>query len=194
MLDDPRVRRGIEWLTTYSRFDDGDGPAPTGRPYDGWEMCWGRHTCHMGAVKTLKALAEIPPPQRSAEVRRTLEQGSEFMLKHHIFKRSHDLARASKPSWKRFGFPLMYQTDVLEILGIVAGLGRLDERAREALELVASKRGADGRWNLQESFNGRFVVDIETKGEPSRWVTLRALRVLNDAHAVGLGGSRLLFG
>ena len=189
MLHDPRVRRGIEWLTTYSRFDDGEGPAPTGWPYDGWEMCWGRHSCHMGVVKTLKALAEIPPPQRSAEVRRTLEQGSEFMLKHHIFKRSHDLARVSKPGWKRFGFPLMYQTDVLEILGILTRLDRLDDRAAEALQLVASKQDAEGHWNLQDSFNDRFVVDIEAKGQPSRWITLRALRVLKNAPALATGAA-----
>ena len=119
MLDDSRVQAGIDWLTKYMRFDDGDADAdglPTGWPYDAWEMCWGRHTCHMGVVKALKALAEIPPQRRSAEVRRTLDQGSEFMLRHHVHKRSHDLTRVSKPGWKRFSFPLMYQTDVLEIL------------------------------------------------------------------------------
>ena len=77
MLDDPRVQAGIDWLTKYMRFDDGDGAAPTGWPYDGWEMCWGRHTCHMGVAKALKALAEIPSQRRSAEVWRTLDQGSE---------------------------------------------------------------------------------------------------------------------
>jgi len=41
MLDDPRVQRGIEWITTYQRFDDSVGEAPTGWPYDRWEMCWG---------------------------------------------------------------------------------------------------------------------------------------------------------
>jgi hypothetical protein len=187
MLDDPRVQRGIEWLTTYARFDDGDSEAPTGWPYDRLEMCWGRHSCHMGAVKTLKALAEIPPERRSAEVRRTLEQGSEFILKHHVHKRSHDLTRDSKPGWRRFSFPLMYQTDVLEILGILARLGRHDERACEALELVAARQDVDGRWKLQDTFNGRFVVDIEAKGEPSRWITLRALRVLNDSAALRAG-------
>ena len=182
MLDDPRLQRGIEWLTTFMRFDDGDDGSPTGWPYDGWEMCWGRHTCHMGVAKALKALAEIPPQRRSAEVRRTLDQGSEFILRHHVHKRSHDLAHASKPGWKRFGFPLMYQTDVLEIMGILTKLGRAgDERAREARELVASKQNAEGRWKLEDTFNGRFVVDIEAKGQPSRWITLRAMRVLKDA-------------
>ena len=180
LLDDPRVQAGIDWLTTFMRFDDGDGAPPAGWPYDGWEMCWGRHTCHMGVVKALKALSAIPPQRRSPAVRRTLEQGSEFLLAHHVHKRSHDLTRVSKPGWKRFGFPLMYQTDVLEILGILTTLGRAgDERAREARDLVAAKHDAQGRWRLENTFNGRFVVDIEAKGQPSRWITLRALRVLN---------------
>lgn len=187
MLDDPRVQRAIDWLTTYARFDDGEGDAPTGWPYDVWEMCWGRHSCHMGAVKTLKALAQIPPERRSAEVRRTLDQGTEFVLRHHVHRRSHDLRRDSKPGWRRFGFPLMYQTDVLEILGILTRLRCLDERAGEALELVVSKQDADGRWKLQDTFNGRFVVDVEAKGQPSRWITLRALKVLNDVSALDAG-------
>jgi hypothetical protein len=179
MLDDTRAQAGVDWLTTYMRFADGECESPTGWPYDRFEMCWGRHTCHMGVVKALKALAEIPPERRSPAVRRTLDDGTEFVLKHHVFKRSHDLSKTSKPGWKRFSFPLMYQTDVLEILGILVKLGRAgDERAREARALVASKADAKGQWRLQQTFNGRFVVDIETKGEPSRWVTLKALSAL----------------
>jgi len=179
MFDDPRVQAGVDWIATWQRFDDGEGEAPTGWPHDRYEMCWGRHTCHMGVVKALKALAEIPPERRSPAVRRTLDDGAEFMLRHHVFKRSHDLAKTSKPGWRRFSFPLMYQTDVLEILGILAKLERAgDERAREARALVASRADAQGRWRLQQTFNGRFVVDIETKGEPSRWVTLKALQAL----------------
>jgi len=179
MLDDPRVRRAVDWITTYQRFDDGDDDdAPTGWPYEPLEMCWGRHTCHMGAVKALKALVEIPPERRSPEVRRTLAGGVEYVLRHHVHKRSHDLKRDAKPGWRRFGFPLMYQTDVLEILGLLTRLGVRDERMDEALALVAAKQDAQGRWKLQSTFNGRFVVDIEAKGEPSRWITLRALQVL----------------
>ena len=81
-LDDPRVRRAIDWITTCQRFDDADGDAPTGWPYDPGEMCWGRHTCHMGAIKALKALAEKPPERCSSEVRRTLADGVEFRLRH----------------------------------------------------------------------------------------------------------------
>ena len=178
MLDDPRVRRAIDWITIYQRFDDGEGDAPTGWPYEPLEMCWGRHTCHMGAVKALKALAEIPPERRSPEVRRTLAAGVEYLLRHYVHKRSHDLKRDAKPGWRRFGFPLMYQSDVLEILAILTRLGVRDERMDEALALVAAKQDAQGRWKLASTFNGRFVADIEAKGRPSRWITLRALQVL----------------
>ena len=181
MLDDPRVQRGVEWITTYQRFDDGEGEAPIGWPYDRWEMCWGRHTCHMGAVKALKALAAIPPDRRSPEVERTLANGAEFMLRHHVHKRSHDLAKVSKPGWRHLGFPLMYQTDILEILGILTELGYRDERMQEAIRLVAGKADTHSRWNLESTFNDRFIVPIEAKGEPSRWVTLQALRVLKAA-------------
>jgi len=64
--DHPAVARAVRWITTYQRFDDGADPSPRGWPYDQWEMCWGRHSCHMGVVKALKALAEIPSKQRSA--------------------------------------------------------------------------------------------------------------------------------
>jgi hypothetical protein len=100
------------------------------------------------------------------------------MLIHHVHKRSHDLRRVSKPGWLRFGFPLMYQTDILEILGILTGLGYRDERMQEAIDRVLLKQDKRGRWKLESTFNGRFVADIEEKGKPSKWVTLNALRVL----------------
>lgn len=177
MLDDPRVQAAIDWIVTYQRFDDGDGD-PSGWPYDRYEMCWGRHTCSMGVVKAIKGLAEIPPGRRSAAVEATLDGAAEFMLVHHVHKRSHDLAKVSKPGWRRFGFPRMYQTDVLEILWLLTQLGYRDPRMDEALDLVCAKRGKNGRWNLDDTFNDRFSVPIETLGQPSRWVTLRALEVL----------------
>ncbi len=178
-LADFRVERGVDWITRYQRFDDGDGPRPRGWPYDLSEACWGRHTCHMGVVKTLKALAEIPPAERSAPARETIERAAEYLLHHHVYRRSHDLSQVSKTEWLDFGFPLMWNTDALEILGLLSRLGYgTDERLAAALNLVLSKRGADGRWLLETTFNGRTRVRIERQGEPSKWVTLQALRVL----------------
>ena len=85
MADDPRVHRGVDWLTTYQRFDT-DGPAPSGWPYLR-EPCWGRHTCHMGVVKALKALAVLPAPSRTPAVERRIADGCEYLLRHHVHKR-----------------------------------------------------------------------------------------------------------
>ena len=51
-------------------------------------MCWGKHSCHMGEEKTLKALAEIPSAQRKEEVKKTISQGVEYLLQHHLYKKS----------------------------------------------------------------------------------------------------------
>lgn len=177
-LNDPRVERGINWITKYQRFDDGEGPVPKGWPYDKATSCFSKHSCHMGAAKALKALAAIPVEKRSEDVKRTIEAGAEYFLIHHIYKKSHDLSRVSKPGWQKFGFPLMYQTDALELLDILSSLGYNDERMQEAIDLVVSKQNAFGRWSLDSTFNGRFQTSIEQKGKPSKWVTLNALKVL----------------
>jgi len=176
--DDPRVKRGLEWLTTYARFDDGNARVPKSWPYERWKQCWGKHSCHSSAAKILQALAEIPAGKRSAEVRRTIEAGAEYFLRHHIFKRSHDLQREIKPKWTKFGFPTMWDCDALEVFGILAMLGYRDPRMQAAANLILAKQDENGRWPLENTYNGRFQVDIEKKGKPSKWVTLHAIRAL----------------
>lgn len=178
-LTDPRVKGGIEWITTYQRFDDRIAEPPKGWPYDRLKTgCFSRHTCHMGAVKTLKALAEIPENKQTTAVKKTIEKGAEYFLLHHVFKSSHHLDRVPKPGWLKFGFPLMYQTDVLEILGILTKLGYKDQRMQEAIDILVSKQDTNGRWNLENTFNGRYQVNIEKKEKPSKWITVHALQVL----------------
>jgi hypothetical protein len=177
-LGDERVERGIDWLTRCLRFDDGDSSPPTDWPYGHWDICYGRHSCFMGVVKGLKALAEIPAERRSASVRRTIADGVEFLLRHHVYKRSHNLKRMAKPGWTHFGFPRMYQTDVLEVMLVLRSLGVRDERMADALALIQSKRAADGRWHMEDSFNGKFQVDVERQGQASKWLTLHALCVV----------------
>jgi len=179
-LGDPRVKSGIKWITKYQRFDDGEAFPPKIWPYSKATSCFGKHSCHMGVVKSLKALTEIPVENRSKDVIDSIERGVEYLLKHHIHKRSHELSKVSKPGWLRFGFPLMYQTDVLEILGILTSLGCKDPRMQEAVDLVISKQDEKGRWNLESTFNGRFQTTIEQKGNSSKWVTLNALRALKN--------------
>lgn len=183
-LDDPRVQAAIDWINRYQRFDDADGTgAPAGWPYDRLAPCFGKHSCHMGAAKALKALAEIPKTKRDSKTQATLEAGAEYFLKHHIYKKSHDLTKVSKPGWLKFGFPLMYQTDALEIFGILAKLGYRDERMHEAADLVVSKQDEMGRWKLENTINGKTQAPIESQGQPSKWITLKALTALKHYYS-----------
>jgi hypothetical protein len=177
-IDDPRVQQGIEWISKYQRFDDEIETAPKGWPYDKFKNCYGKHTCHMGAVKALKALAEIPANKRTKAVKNTINQGAEYLLKHNVYKRSHDLSQVIKPFWLRFGFPLMWNTDAMEILGILIKLGYHDDRMRDAIELMISKQDEQSRWKMEKSYNNRLLVGFEKDGKPSKWLTLNALRVL----------------
>jgi hypothetical protein len=182
-LQDVRVQKSIDWITQYQRFDDGISPPPKGGPYDRFVACWGEHSCHMGVVKTVKALAEIPSHLRSEDVKHTIAEGVEYILNHHIHKKSHDLSKVSKPGWLHLGFPLMYQDDILEVLGVLTRLGVHDERMQEAVDVLISKQDELGKWKLESTFNGRFQTNIEQKGKPSKWITLNALKVLKKYYS-----------
>jgi len=175
---DGRVAKALEWIAATQRFDDGDGNPPGEWPWAGFEVCYGRHTCHMGAAKALKAFAEVPEDERSPAVRAAVAAGVEYFLAHRVFRRSHDLSAVARPGWLKFGFPLMYGTDALELAWVLARLGCRDGRLGEAIDLVRSKRGSDGRWRLENTFNGKYPVPVGEKGKPSKWVTLRALETL----------------
>jgi len=177
-LGDPRVQKGINWITNYQRFDDGKQDLPKDWPYKAHKACFSKHSCHMGAVKALKALAEIPTSKRSTKVKNTIDQAVEYLLIHHIYKKSHNYSKVSKPSWLELGFPHMYQSDILEILDILTRLGIKDKRMQDAVDILISKQDKDGKWNLERTFNGRFLVNIEKVDMPSKWITLNALKVL----------------
>lgn len=177
---DARLQSAIDWILRYQRADDNTDSPPTGGLYDRFEGCFGKHTCFMAVAKTLKALAALPPDLRTPEIRSKINELAEFFLIHHIHMKSHHLDEVAKPGWLKFGFPLMYQTDVLEILSLFADLGIHDPRLSEALGVVRAKQTDSGRWNLENTFNGKTTVNIEKKGAQSKWITLRALRVLKE--------------
>jgi hypothetical protein len=185
-IEDSRVQRGIKWITTYLRCDDGDGRPPKSWPYERYPQCWGKHTCHMGVIKMLRALAEIPINKRSPEVKQSIAKAAEYFLTHHVYKRSHDLSQAGKTQWLAAGFPLMWGTDALEILGTLTKLGYRDERMQSALDLIIAKQDAKSRWPLEKSLNGRMQVRIERKGQPSKWITLKAMSALKAFYGPAL--------
>ena len=79
---------------------------------------------------------------------------------------------------------LSYTSDILEALEVLARLGRArDPRLSNAIEFVRQKaEDRQGRWRLEHTLNGKMWVNIEQRGKPSKWVTLRALRVLKAVH------------
>ena len=94
--------------------------------------------------------------------------------------RSLSTGEVIDPDWTRFSFPPRWHYDVLRGLGYLrrAGVGP-DPRVAEAIDLVAGKRDPDGRWPLENPHAGKVHFNLEDgAGQPSRWNTLRALRVL----------------
>lgn len=177
-LGDPRVQHGIDFILKYQRFDDGIKGFPKEWPHERRKNCWGTHTCHMGVVKQLKALAEIPPDKRSDEINDYINKAAEFMLIHNIYKQSHNLDLIAKQEWTQFGFPLMWKIDVLDVFDLLLKLGYKDDRMQDAIDLVLAKQNENGRWILEKSFNTRMQVKIEQLGKESKWITLLALRVI----------------
>ena len=115
----------------------------------------------------------------SSEVDATRKAGEEYLLERRLFRRK-STGEVVDRGYLEFAFPYYWHYDVLRALDYFrrAG-GKPDPRLEEAVELVRSKRQADGRWLLDRIHPGRVFFDIETVGEPSRWNTLRALRVLD---------------
>ena len=83
-----------------------------------------------------------------------------------------------KAGWTRFGFPLFYQSDLLEVMDTLTKLQIKDVRMKEAIDIILDTQQKDGKWLLKDTFNGKMWVDIEKKNKPSKWITLRALYVL----------------
>jgi hypothetical protein len=126
----------------------------------------------------LKALAEVPEEERTPGMRSKVEEGVEFLLAQRIFYRPPELKEISRKNWLTFGFPLMWNTDLVEILGTLGKLGVRDERMDQAIEVVLSRQGENGRWKQENHFSGRFITTVETNGRDSKWVTLNAMRAL----------------
>lgn len=190
LLADERIQHGADWLARNQFLQDGEEtgevsklPARSGKNL--FEKCWGKHTCMMGVVKSLKALTEFPIEERTEMMNQAVRDGAEFLLKHRLIYQSHNWNKIANPDYLLFNFPLFWRTDALEMLEILLKLGYQDERMRPALELVLTKRDEQGRWKLEQSFNGRTLMRIEKVGKASKWVTLRALRVLKLAFANG---------
>lgn len=113
-------------------------------------------------------------------------RGEDYLLERSLFRRrstGERIERDRKGSgvFTRFAFPTWWHYDVLRALDYLRSTGVApDARVAEAIELVASRRDADGRWPLDVRHPGEdLIATDEGEGLPSRWITLRALRVLD---------------
>ena len=105
-------------------------------------------------------------------------RGREFLLGHQLFK-FKDTKETIDQKMTRFSFPPRWHYDVLVALDYFQDCrAEKNERLAAAIELVKSKRRKDGRWNLQNRHPGKTYFEMEEVGQPSKWNTLRALRVL----------------
>jgi hypothetical protein len=140
--------------------------------------------CAWGAVKVMLAFGRLPEERRTPMINRAIQAGVDFLLKTDPVKAEWPSGYATKPSsnWWKFGFPVFYVTDLLQVVEVMVNLGYAhDPRLANALELVRSKQDNQGRWILEYDYTGKTWVDFGKKKQANKWVTLRALRVLKNA-------------
>ena len=180
---DYRVEDSIRWLLQYQRFDDGGFSTPDEWPYRGkLDKCFGQHTCFSGCTHALKAMIVVPPEDRTTEMQRFIKRAVEFILLHRLYRRSHGTGVPIRKEYTLLTFPLSYYDDIISTVDALQQLGVTDPAVDEALELIISKRTPNGRWKLDYT-PGRSSVyaNFGARGRESKWITLRALKVLKNA-------------
>jgi hypothetical protein len=190
--EDPRLNAALDWMT---RTVTGDGIAPasdrnaTRRYYAGKcgpSFCCGANNklpCAWGAVKVMSAFAKVPARFRSPEIQSAIDVGVDFLLGVNPAEASYPTGYAEKPSgnWWKFGFPVFYVSDILQIAEVLVELGYGgDPRLADAIQLIRDKQDEQGRWLMEYDYAGKTWADAGRKKEPNKWVTLRALRVLKQ--------------
>lgn len=116
----------------------------------------------------------------SAESIAARHHGEEYLLERKLFRRK-STGEAVNPAWLHLSFPTRWHYDVLRALDYFRSVGDApDSRVEEAINLLRSKQKADGTWLLENTHPGKVYFELEDgDNRPSRWNTLRALRVLN---------------
>jgi hypothetical protein len=193
--DDPRLEAAFDWM---ARSVTGEGVAPATdrqasvRYYAG--KCGptfacgsnNKQPCAWGGVKVLLALGRLPTERRTPLIKRAIRHGVEFMFSVDPGQASYPSGWNAKPSgnWWKFGFPVFYVTDLLQLVESLVVLGYAnDRRLAHALDIIRAKQDQDGRWPLEYAYAGKTWGDFGRKKSQSKWVTLRALRVLRAVEA-----------
>ena len=193
--DDPRLDAAFEWM---ARSTTGEGIAPASERraplrYYASGKCGpdfacaanNKLPCAWGAAKVMLAFGKLPAARRTPLIERAVARGVEFLLG------AGDPATApwpngwaEKPSghWWKFGFPVFYISDLLQVAEALVALGHGgDPRLASTLEVIRSKQDEQGRWPLEYTYGSKTWGNYGRRGQPSKWVTLRAARVLARA-------------
>jgi hypothetical protein len=202
--DDSRLETAFDWM---ARSVTGEQAEPAGdeatgiRYYNsgncgpGFACAYNQHSpCAWGAVKIMWARGQLPAIRHTPPIRRAIQEGVNFLL-------GVDPARADYPpadeksgiqpsgNWWRFGFPVFYVTDLLQNAEALVSLGYgSDPCLVHALDLIESKQDEHGRWALEYGYAGKTWVNFGSKKKANKWVTLRALRVLQRAGRIKIAG------
>jgi hypothetical protein len=188
--DDPRLASALEWM---ARSVTGEGVAPMKdrdapvRYYAGkcgpTFACGSNNKlpCAWGGVKVMLAFGLWPAERRTPLIQSAIQQGVDFFFSTDPARADYPSGFSDKPSgnWWKFGFPVFYITDLLQILEALVSLGHgSDPRLANALDILRQKQDGQGRWALEYDYAGKIWVNFGPKKQPNKWVTLRALRVL----------------
>jgi hypothetical protein len=167
---DDRIDSTVEWLLG-QQLDDGGWNCETIR-------CGSRHGSFHTSISTLDALIAYRQSGGGLEVAGAMAAGREFFLDHSLY-RSHRTGDVVDPVFTRFPFPPQWHFDVLRGLEHFRASGaEADDRLADAVAVIRSAGRSDGRWNRHRPHPGRQWFVMEPAG-PSRWATLRCLRVLD---------------
>ena len=188
--DDPRLDMAYEWM---ARSVTGEGIAPMEdrqapvRYYAGkcgpLFACGANNklACAWGAAKVLPAFSRLPVERRTPLIGRAIQQGIAFLFGVEPSTAAYPTGYSDKPSgnWWKFGFPVFYITDLLQVAEALAASGcGHDPRLEKTLALIRDKQDDRGRWSLEFEYTSKTWYDFGAKKAPNKWVTLRALRVL----------------
>ncbi len=190
--EDPRLDKAFEWM---ARSMTGEGIAPMTeknaplRYYAGKcgpnFACGSNNklSCAWGGAKVMLAFSRLPKEKRTLLIERAIKAGVDFFLSKDPTKADYPNGYSARPSgnWWKFGFPVFYVTDILQIAEALCGLGYGDDpRLASTLEFIRDKQDNLGRWLMEYDYTGKTWVDFGPKKKPNKWVTLRALRVLQN--------------
>jgi len=152
-------------------------------PDGGWNCNWFRgentHSSFHTTLSVLEAFYECEyAGLRVRDMQAARRAGEEFLLQHRLF-RSHRTGEVADEKMLKFSFPTRWRYDVLRALDYFQWCrAPYDPRMQDALDWLLHKRLPDGTWKLENRHGGKTFFEMEKLGSPSRWNTLRALRVM----------------